>query len=241
MAADDPAHLLVVDDDSRLRRLLSRYLGGAGFRVTCAEDAADARRRMAGVAFDLMVLDVMMPGESGLDLARDLRERSELPILLLTARGETEDRIAGLESGADDYLPKPFEPRELTLRIETILRRARGQTAPPASPVRGDATDRDADETVVFGDCRFDPDRRELLKADEAVRLTEGEAALLAIFTGSPDTVFSRAELAARLAVAQERTIDVQVTRLRRKIEDDPRNPHYLQTLRGVGYRFLPD
>jgi two-component system phosphate regulon response regulator OmpR len=225
--AEDP-HLLVVDDDARLRELLQKYLSSKGFRVSAAADAADARALMKSIAFDLLILDVMMPGESGLDLTRAIRAHSQTPILILTARGEPEDRIAGLEQGADDYLPKPFEPRELLLRVGALLRRA----APPA---------RSAHVEVRMGDCVFDPTRAQLSRRGKPVKLTSSEAALLQLFAANAGRAFSRSDLCTRLGVALERSIDVQVTRLRRKIEEDPKLPLYLQTVRGVGYVLVPD
>jgi two-component system phosphate regulon response regulator OmpR len=224
---EDP-HLLVVDDDERLRELLQRYLSSNGFRVSAAPDAAGARALMKSMAFDLLILDVMMPGESGLELAGSIRANSQVPILMLTARGETEDRIAGLEHGADDYLPKPFEPRELLLRVSALLRRA----APPA---------RTAHAEVRLGDCVFDPQRAQLRRKGKPVKLTSSEAALLQLFAANAGRSFSRADLCARLGVTLERSIDVQVTRLRRKIEEDPKLPLYLQTVRGIGYVLVPD
>ncbi|MBU0726024.1 MAG: response regulator transcription factor [Alphaproteobacteria bacterium] len=232
---DEAPHILVVDDDSRLRELLRRYLSENGFRVSTAGDAGEARARLASMAFDLIVLDVMMPGETGLDLTADLRRSNTVPILLLTAMAETEDRINGLERGADDYLTKPFEPRELLLRIRTILRRV----TPPAPtagtlplPVVG----------LTVGGLAIDLERLELRNGARIVRLTEAEAALLKVFSDMPGTALSRDELAQRLDLTgNPRTVDVQVTRLRRKIEPDPRFPRYLQTVRGKGYILLPD
>ncbi|RJF86673.1 response regulator [Oleomonas cavernae] len=224
--AEPQAHILIVDDDARLRALLAKYLGDQGFRISTAGDAAEARRQLDMLTFDLLVLDVMMPGEDGISLTRQLREQSRVPILLLTARGEPDDRIAGLEAGADDYLPKPFEPRELTLRIGTILRRAI-----PADP--GPSTEADI---VRFGAWRLDLKRGELQRGTETVRLTSGELTLMRLLAERPGTPVSREELAEATGQAQERTIDVQVTRLRRKIEDDPKAPHHLQTVRGKGY-----
>ncbi|HEV2562597.1 MAG TPA: response regulator [Rhizomicrobium sp.] len=221
-------HLLVVDDDERLRALLQRYLSTNGFRVSAAADAAEARALMKSIAFDLLILDVMMPGETGLDLTRSIRANSQTPILLLTARGEAEDRIAGLEHGADDYLPKPFEPRELVLRCTSLLRR----TAPPA---------RSAHREVKMGEAVFDPERGELRRKGKPVRLTSSESALLKLFAANAGRAFSRTDLCTRLGVTLERSIDVQVTRLRRKIEDDPKLPLYIQTVRGVGYVLVPD
>ena len=226
--AADNSHLLVVDDDERLRALLQRYLATNGFRVSAAADAAEARALMKSIAFDLLIVDVMMPGESGLDLTRSVRGHSQVPILMLTARGEPEDRIAGLEHGADDYLPKPFEPRELVLRCEALLRR----TTPAArSPHR----------TVKMGEAVFDPERGELRRKGKPVRLTTSESALLKLFTDNAGRSFSRTDLCTRLGVTLERSIDVQVTRLRRKIEEDPKLPLYIQTVRGVGYMLVPD
>lgn len=227
----DDAHVLVVDDDARLRALLSRYLAEQGFRVTTAEDAADARDKMRAVQPDLVVLDVMMPGESGLSLTEALRaERSDLPVLLLTARGAPEDRIAGFEAGADDYLGKPFEPRELVLRLRAMLRRvAPPPPAGPAGPVR-------------LGALEFDVERAELRGPEGIVHLTGGEAALLQLLARTPAEVLSREAIAAALGMdeAGERAIDVQVTRLRRKIEADPREPRFLHTVRGRGYVLKP-
>jgi two-component system phosphate regulon response regulator OmpR len=226
-ALQDP-HLLVVDDDERLRTLLQRYLTSNGFRVSAAASAADARALMKSMAFDLLILDVMMPGESGFDLTKSVRASSSVPILMLTAKGEAEDRIRGLEHGADDYLAKPFEPRELLLRVSALLRRA----APPAEKALAE---------VCMGDCVYDPERGQLRRKGKPVHLTSSESALLQFFAANAGRSFSRADLCARLGVSLERSIDVQVTRLRRKIEEDPKLPLYLQTVRGVGYVLVPD
>jgi len=228
MNASDSPHLLVVDDDQRLRSLLQRYLSANGFRVTAAADAAEARRLIRSIAFDALVLDVMMPGENGLDLAADLRAQSDVPILMLTALGESENRIAGLERGVDDYLPKPFEPRELMLRLSAVIRRARNSQPPPHREVQ-------------MGKCVFDPERGELKRSGKRVKLTGSEAQLLKLFTANAGRTFSRAVLCTRLNIPLERTVDVQVTRLRRKIEEDPKLPLYIQTVRGVGYVLFPD
>lgn len=229
----DKAHVLVVDDDQRLRELLRNFLSRNSFRVTVAGDAVEARDRLTSMDFDLMVLDVMMPGESGLDLTAALRQQKKpIPILMLTAMGEPKDRIAGFERGADDYLPKPFEPRELLLRINSILRRATAQAAPmPAPPVVA---------VVRLGELRFDTKRGELTRADKRVKLTDAERSLLSVFALNLGQDMSR-ETLARLVGGEVnvRTIDVQVTRLRRKIEDDPKFPRYLQTVRGTGYRLV--
>lgn len=224
---DDAAqHVLIVDDDRRIRQLLKKYLSDNGYRVSTAKDAAEARSRLDGLAFDLIVLDVMMPGENGLELTSALRAHSEIPILLLTARAESEHRIEGLEHGADDYLPKPFEPRELLLRIGTILRRAQSDAPDPNEP-------------VVIGACRFDAARGVLTRDGEPVRLTTRELQLLRRFASVPGTTLSRLDLCDGDNAA-ERTVDVQINRLRRKIEPDPKNPLYLQTVRGQGYVFVP-
>jgi two-component system, OmpR family, phosphate regulon response regulator OmpR len=228
----EDAHILVVDDDARLRALLSRYLAGEGFRVTTAETASDARDKLRFINPDMMVLDVMMPGESGLALTESLRRNQghEVPVLLLTARGSPEDRIAGFEAGADDYLGKPFDPRELVLRIRAMLRRATPPVlAAPAGPVQ-------------LGPAEFDPERGELRSASGTIRLTGGEAALLGALARKPNEVLSREEIVATLGMdeAGERAIDVQVTRLRRKIEADPREPRFLHTVRGRGYVLKP-
>ena len=225
------AHLLVVDDDARLRALLQRYLAEQGFRVSIAADAAAARAQLAAVAFDLLVLDVMMPGETGLELVETLRRAgNDVPVLMLTARGGPDDRVAGFESGADDYLGKPFDPRELALRIRTILRR----TAPPAQPLTA--------APVQLGMRWFDAERSELRGPDGTIRLTGGEAALLGALSRRAGEVLSREEIGTALGTpeAGERAIDVQVTRLRRKIEPDPREPRFLHTVRHRGYVLRP-
>ena len=226
-AADNP-HFLVVDDDERLRSLLQRYLASNGFRITVASDAAEARRLLKSYTFDGVILDVMMPGESGLDLAADLRAQSDVPILMLTARGEAQDRIEGLERGVDDYLPKPFEPRELMLRLSALIRRARNHQPPPHREIR-------------MGQCIFNPERGELTRAGKRVKLTSSEVQMLKLFAANAGRSFSRANLCTRLNIQLERSVDVQVTRLRRKIEEDPKLPLYIQTVRGVGYVLVPD
>jgi two-component system phosphate regulon response regulator OmpR len=224
-------HLLVVDDDDRIRDLIKEYLARAGFRVSVAADAAAARRLVLQLSFDLLVLDVMMPEEDGFSFAKWLRARpgagGRTPMLILTARGRPDDRITGLSLGADDYLAKPFEPKELVLRIAAILRRA----APPPG----------AGGRVQLGRCSFDPLRGELWRGDAPVRLTEGETQLLRQLAGAAFAPVDRLDLARQSAEAAGRAVDIQVTRLRRKIEDDPKNPRYLQTVRGVGYMLAPD
>ncbi len=226
--ADDAPHVLVVDDDRRLRDLLSRFLGEHGYRVTSAGDALQARRKIEGFAFDCLILDVMMPGENGFDLARFVRQSSAVPILMLTARTDASDRVRGLEIGADDYLAKPFEPRELLLRLNNIQKRnavAEAMSEP---------------DVVRFGPFRFRAERGELRRDDELVRITERERDILAILAARAGETVPREELSGG-SDFNERTVDVQINRLRRKIEDDPGNPLHLQTVRGVGYRLLVD
>ncbi len=230
----DESLILVVDDDLRLRNLLQRFLVEAGFRVTTAETAESARDQLRFLQPDLMVLDVMMPGESGLSLTQSLkREANSIPIILLTAAGAPEDRIAGFEAGADDYLPKPFDPRELVLRIRAMLRRSAPVPAAPTETPSG---------PVTLGLMTFDPVRGELRSPNGSVRLTGGEAALLTAMAARAHEVMSREEIAAALGTdeSSERSIDVQMTRLRRKIEIDPRDPRFLHTVRGRGYVLKP-
>lgn len=222
--ADDAPHLLVVDDDTRIRDLLKQYLSSNGFRVTVAASADDARSKLSGLDFDLLILDVMMPGESGIELTRALRNDKQVPILMLTALSETESRVSGLEAGADDYLPKPFDPRELILRVNNILRRG----GPAATPKV---------EQIVFGPYTFQIPRRELKCSGKSVKLTDREQDILALFAERAGETIPRQELISGDATVGERTIDVQINRLRRKIEEDPANPVWLQTVRGVGYR----
>ena len=225
---DTAPHVLVVDDDRRLRELLSRYLTEQGFRVTSAASAAEARAKAQSIVFDAMVLDVMMPGENGFDYARSVRETSRVPILMLTASSNTNDRVMGLEIGADDYLPKPFEPRELTLRLTNIINRG--------APVRAGAA-----EAVTFGPFAFRTDRGELRRGDEVIRITEREREILTILGSAGGANVEREQLAGSGGAAAERAVDVQINRLRRKIEVDPANPLLLQTVRGVGYRLAVD
>lgn len=222
---DDAPHLLVVDDDRRIRDLLTRFLVREGYRVTAAENAAEARAKLKGLRFDLLILDVMMPGESGLDLARSIRTESRVPILMLTARSESGDRIAGLETGADDYVAKPFEARELVLRIANILKRAQ-----PSSITQ---------ECVRFGEFVFHLGRGELRQGDDIVHLTEREREMLAILAERHGDTIPRMALAGSAKATTERAVDVQINRLRRKIEDDPANPLIVQTVRGIGYRLM--
>ncbi|MEM8980250.1 MAG: response regulator [Pseudomonadota bacterium] len=234
---DADAHLLIVDDDERIRGLLQKFLAKNGFLVSGARDAAHAKRILSGLEFDLIVLDIMMPGQDGISLTRDLRETISTPILLLTAKDSTNDKIAGLEAGADDYLPKPFEPKELLLRINAILRRMPSTKADTLPKV------------LHLGGCRYDIERAEMWRGEDLVRLTATEVQLMRIFSATPGAPISRGQLVDDLGresgkdggKAQERAVDVQITRLRRKIEDDPKQPRYLQTVRGAGYMLAPD
>lgn len=228
------AHLLIVDDDERIRGLLQKFLIRSGFFVSAARDAAHARRILSGLEFDLIVLDIMMPGEDGIAFTKSLRETITTPILLLSAKGETEERIIGLEAGADDYLAKPFEPKELLLRINAILRR-----------VPQVEEDSNIPKVLHLGEIRYDVERGELWKGEELVRLTATESELMKIFSACPTEAVSRTALVEKLGrdkgQAQERAVDVQITRLRRKIEADPKQPRYLQTVRGAGYMLAPE
>jgi two-component system phosphate regulon response regulator OmpR len=228
-------HLLVVDDDERIRSLLQQFLVQDGYLISTAENAEQARILLSGIEFDLIILDVMMPGQDGISFAGELRNLgNNTPILLLTARGETEDRIKGLEAGADDYLPKPFEPKELLLRINAILRRMPDLKEDKMMP-----------KTLDFGHLKYDVARNELWDGEKQVRLTTTESQLMKIFTSALGEPISRADLVTSLgrdvSLAQDRAIDVQITRLRRKIEVNPSQPRYLQTVRGAGYMLLFD
>ncbi|MVA23784.1 response regulator [Agrobacterium vitis] len=225
---DDAPHLLVVDDDTRIRDLLHRYLTEQGFRVTVAAEAQEARRKLAGLAYDLLIVDVMMPGENGLSLTKSLSGEINAPIILLTARTEADSRIAGLEAGADDYLAKPFDPRELVLRINNILRRNTNADTPKI-------------EQVMFGPYTFSILRKELKKGPEVIHLTDREQDIMLLFANRAGDTIPRHELVGEDTDVGERTIDVQINRLRRKIEDDPANPVWLQTVRGIGYRLSRD
>jgi len=220
---DEASHILLVDDDRRIRQLLQSYLQDNGFRVTVAANAAEAREKMRGLVFDLMVLDIMMPGESGLELTRALRvDRNPVPVLMLSARAEAADRITGLETGSDDYLAKPFEPRELLLRIRGLLRRRES-----TQQVRND---------VTFGGFSFNVQRGELRKGNELVRLTTREKDFLRLLVMRAGEPVARGDLSPAASEEGVRSVDVQINRLRQKIEDDPSNPVYLQTVRGAGY-----
>ncbi|MEM7493908.1 MAG: response regulator [Pseudomonadota bacterium] len=227
MSDHDGKHLLIVDDDDRIRTLLKQFLSKMGYQITTAPDAAAARKLFQTFSFDLTILDIMMPGEDGLSLLSALREKkNDTPVLLLTARGNSEDRIEGLRLGADDYLPKPFEPEELALRVAAILRRTH-KPEPPSE--------------IEMSGLVFDSQKGLLNGPTGSIRLTDGELQLLTIMAAQPGEAFHRDDLAERASNGSERSIDVQVTRLRKKIEPDPKNPIHLQTVRGIGYRLMPD
>lgn len=223
---DDAPHLLIVDDDRRIRDLLQRYLSGEGYRVTTAEAAGIARAKLDGLKFDLLILDVMMPGETGFEFARSIRALSNVPILMLTARDEKESRIEGLETGADDYVAKPFEPRELSLRIANILKRTR-----PVAVT--------AQESLRFGPFVYHVGRGELRRSDDVIHITDREREMLGLLAATPGETVTRQALSGNGASVSERAVDVQVNRLRRKIENDPGNPLFIQTVRGIGYRLV--
>jgi len=224
--ADDAPHLLVVDDDRRIRDLLSRFLSTEGYRISTADSAAMARAKLASLSFDLLILDVMMPGETGFEFAKSIRQTSAVPILMLTARDAAASRITGLELGADDYVSKPFEPRELSLRVASILRRSKPAAAP-------------AIESIRFGQFVFHIGRAELRRGDEVIRLTDREREMLAVLAAVPGETVPRAALSGGNGSINERAVDVQINRLRRKIENDPTNPVIVQTVRGIGYRLM--
>lgn len=219
--SDETPHILLVDDDERIRDLLCRYLRDQGFRITTSRDAACARHTLEGLSFDLLILDVMMPGENGMDLAQDLKSKMDVPIIMLTARSEPDDRIEGLEVGVDDYIPKPFEPRELVLRINNILKRRHQKTTL---------------KEIHMGAYTFHIERGELQKDSTTIKLTERERDLMRQFASHAGTPIPRHKLASDESSGNERAVDVQINRLRRKIETDPANPVYLQTVRGKGY-----
>jgi len=223
----DAAHILIIDDDNRIRELLNTYLSDNGFRATTARSADEARRKMDGLTFDLLVLDVMMPGESGFDLTKSLRKTSDIPILMLTARAETQSRIEGLEFGVDDYLSKPFDPRELLLRIASILKRRKKEFV--------------TESEIRLGDCIFHVERGELKRAGDTIRLTTRERDMLRVFASRPAQTVSRLELAKSNQNGGARAVDVQINRLRQKIEKTPQTPVYLQTVRGAGYILYSD
>ncbi|UNE53734.1 response regulator [Bartonella machadoae] len=221
---DDAPHLLVIDDDTRIRNLLFQFLIKNGFRVSVSSNAKQARRQLSSLDFDLLIVDVMMPGENGIDLTYALRQTKDVPILMLTALSETDNRIDGLEAGADDYLAKPFDPRELLLRVNAILRRGSPLSQPKI-------------EQVVFGPYIFSISRRELKKGREIIKLTDKEQEMMVLFAENAGDTIPRHKFATEDSTISERTIDVQINRLRRKIEQEPTTPIWLQTVRGIGYK----
>lgn len=223
-------HILVVDDDTRLRNLLRRFLQEQNFATSVAKDAAEARMFIDEYKFDLLIVDVMMPNESGIEFLTALRKENNVPVIMLTAMGEPDDRISGLEAGADDYLPKPFEPKELVLRIKNILKRAPKNTENKDLPLN-------------LGLCLYDAVKKELTnKQGDIIHITPVEQMLLSVLSQKPGQIFTREKLAEILGAGQSpRSIDVQITRLRKKIEKDSKNPRYLQTIRGKGYMLLPE
>lgn len=225
-----PPHVLIVEDDAHIRDLIVLHLGLEGLQSTAVGDGRDALDRVSTTPYDLVVLDLMLPGVDGISICRALRRsgpNQDVPVLMLTARREESDKVLGLESGADDYLAKPFEPQELLLRVEAILRRAGPRAGAPRE--------------VRLGDCLFDLERLELSRDGRPIRLTEAEGQLLKTLALSAHAPVDRYALAPESVDAAGRAVDVQVTRLRRKIEADPKNPRYLQTVRGVGYMLAPD
>lgn len=220
-------HILVIDDDTRIRSLLKKFLVDQGFYVTTAADAAEARRKLKEYQFHLLIVDVMMPGETGVELTKSLHKKIETPVLMLTAMGDVEDRITGLESGADDYLPKPFEPRELLLRIQKLLKRTQYQ--------------KQQAQHIAFGPYQFNTQSLTLKKKNTVVTLTTTESQLLAIFSQHLGEAVSREQIVNETTGISERSVDVQIKRLRQKIEENPKQPHFLRTVRGKGYIFHND
>jgi|TARA_Y100000815_G_scaffold109458_1_gene98036 two-component system phosphate regulon response regulator OmpR len=215
------AHILVVDDDDGIRDLVKQYLNENNFLVTTANSAEDANKKIEVVKFDLIVLDIMMPGKSGLEFTRENKNAINTPIILLTAKGEVSERVEGLEVGADDYLPKPFEPKELVLRIKNILNKTKR---------------RDLKRVIEFGSIKIDLNKHLIIKNSKEYKINNTEKIILEEMINSPGKTFSRDEIGRILNLDKERSIDVIITRLRKKIELDPKNPKYLQTIRGAGY-----
>ena len=215
------AHILVVDDDDGIRDLVKQYLNENNFLVTTANSAEDANKKIEVVKFDLIVLDIMMPGKSGLEFTQQNKNTINTPIILLTAKGEVSERVEGLEVGADDYLPKPFEPKELVLRIKNILNKTKR---------------RDLKRVIEFGSIKIDLNKHLIIKNSKEYKINNAEKIILEEMINSPGKTFSRDEIGRILNLDKERSIDVIITRLRKKIESDPKNPKYLQTIRGAGY-----
>ena len=227
MIQEDKKHILIVDDDDRIRELLREYLQNNNFYTTTAKDSLDAKKKISLLKFDLIILDIMMPGQSGLELTREIKEKSDQPIILLTAMGETCDRISGHETGADDYLPKPFEPKELLLRIKNILKRIK--------------SGKNLNPVLKFGDIRVDLEKMSIKSKKGITKLNTAEKALLEKMILSVGQIFQRDQISQIIKLTKERAVDVMITRLRQKIEPDPKNPKYLQTVRGNGYVLWTD
>lgn len=215
-------HILIIDDDEKIRDLLKQYLKNNNFFISTAINASDAEEKLKIIKFDLAIIDIMMPGKDGLQLTKEIREKIDLPIILLTAKGEPEDRVRGLELGAEDYLPKPFEPKELLLRIKNVIKRIRKNKYVITS--------------IKIGKASINMKKMEIQKEKKVIKINASEKILLENMIGSAGKIFSRKEISKITNLTQERSIDVLVTRLRQKIEPDPKNPKYLQTVRGTGY-----
>jgi two-component system, OmpR family, phosphate regulon response regulator OmpR len=227
MIIEEKKHILVVDDDDRIRELIKEYLEGNDFYITTTRDAEDAKNKIKLIKFDLIILDIMMPGQNGLELTKEIKLTSDQPIILLTAMGETSDRVSGLETGADDYLPKPFEPKELLLRIKNILKRIK--------------KNKNLNPILKFGNIKVDLDKMSITSKEGDIKLNSAEKALLEIMILSVGRVFQREQISKIVKLTKERAVDVMITRLRQKIEPDPKNPKYLQTVRGNGYVLWTD
>ena len=223
----DKKHILVVDDDQKIKELISQYLIEQNFIVTTAESSAEAKDRMELFSFDLIVLDIMMPGQDGLDLTREIRLKTDLPIILLTAKGDPSDRIKGLELGADDYVPKPFEPKELLLRIKNILNKIKKL--------------KEVNEVINFGEAKLYIKKMIIKNKQNIFKINASEKKLLEEMILSAGKVFDRNDISKLINLKKERAVDVMITRLRQKIEPDPKNPVYLQTVRGNGYVLWSD
>ena len=215
------SHILVVDDDNRIRELIKQYLEEKNFLVTTAIDSLDAKNKMEFIKFDIIILDIMMPGESGLFLTKEIKKNNTIPIILLTAKGSTDDRIAGLEIGADDYLGKPFSPKELLLRVNNILSKTKDEIIP---------------ENIIIGKASLNLTKLTITINGVTKKINPTEKKVLEKMLGKTGKIFSRTEIGKIINISKERTVDVVITRLRQKIEPDPKNPKYLQTIRGSGY-----
>ena len=227
MNLEEKKHILIVDDDDRIRELIKEYLENNDFYITTAKHAEDAKNEIKLIKFDLIILDIMMPGQNGLDLTKEIKSTSDQPIILLTAMGETSDRVFGLETGADDYLPKPFEPKELLLRIKNILKRIK--------------KNKNLNPILKFGDIKVDLEKMSIVSKKGEAKLNAAEKSLLEKMVLSAGQIFQRDQISKIVKLSKERAVDVMITRLRQKIEPDPKNPKYLQTVRGNGYVLWTD